>query len=459
MRIYAALTKAGSVVAIAAILFIAMHSPANTQEGSWRRVGYDDGFIWGADCADSMNCMIAVRLGIGIESHISRSTDGGVSWSKVMIDTGSLTPHRWPLLLYDLAFPTRSLVMVAADSGWIHRSVDGGETWAKLRIASVRKPVLKLSMADSLHGLAVVDYPNRLFLTHDGGASWQEVASSEVRPKGSDEWPIVEAIQTGPRSLVCIFQDSLNQVPSRSTDAGETWTHGGAILPQFPDAAALRASFIDSLRGWATSRHRFSATVPPRGIILRTTDGGLRWTIMHDSIHGGVTTVISAIAFRDESNGIVDGYYDIYRTSDGGVSWSVDYDDSLRGISRLVYRVGTPGFAFGATDDIFRYEAGSASAVAPVRPSKPTLLTAELRPLVVSTELKLSLTIYSHSSGVAGVSIHSLLGELVAAPMLVSLYGGTGTVQVRVDHLAAGTYFVVIESEGVTRSARFHIVR
>src|SRR3712207_2430456 len=96
----------------------------------WTQVFDDEGVYSGSDCASAVDCMLASRE-IGIQSHISRSTDGGFTWRKVWIDSGESPPLRWPLVLYDLTYADPAHAMVTADSGYILRTQDGGLTWSK----------------------------------------------------------------------------------------------------------------------------------------------------------------------------------------------------------------------------------------------------------------------------------------------------------------------------------------
>jgi photosystem II stability/assembly factor-like uncharacterized protein len=74
--------------------------------------------------------------------------------------------------------------------------------------------------------------------------------------------------------------------------------------------------FVDSLVGWACG---------DSDIIIKTTDGGLNWTLcnamIHDSTHGS----ISGMQFFSEIVGWVWSSNTLWKTTDGGSTWNLQY--------------------------------------------------------------------------------------------------------------------------------------
>lgn len=94
-----------------------------------------------------------------------------------------------------------------------------------------------------------------------------------------------------------------------SDDAGGSWRQS----PRVPTTALLTAvTLIDARHGWAVGHDE---------VILRTTDGGASWTLVHDAPQA--QRPLLDVWFADAQHGIAIGAYAAYyTTSDGGQSWT-----------------------------------------------------------------------------------------------------------------------------------------
>lgn len=76
-------------------------------------------------------------------------------------------------------------------------------------------------------------------------------------------------------------------------------------------------SFTDSLNGWIITEGSFNNN--DTGYIMRTTNGGVNWTIQYDS-----TLVLNVIQFVDENYGYAGGGFgraSFLKTTNGGINW------------------------------------------------------------------------------------------------------------------------------------------
>ena len=88
----------------------------------------------------------------------------------------------------------------------------------------------------------------------------------------------------------------------------------------------LAFSWVDERHGWLVAKdcaNRASAAGPCTGAILRTSDGGRRWTLIHLPRVFGVSYSYPASGFRMVTPrvGYVDEGGSLYRTDDGGQTW------------------------------------------------------------------------------------------------------------------------------------------
>ena len=169
---------------------------------------------------------------------------------------------------------------------------------------------------DELNGTAV-GYGGSILGTTDGGATWH-VRASNTSVALWGVW--FTSFQNG----VVVGNDG---EILRTTDRGFTWLRqvSGTLHP------LLDVEFGDSLTGVAVGH----------GVILRTTDGGIRWTASEQTQY-----TLTDISFCDKRNALAAGWYGtLLRTTNGGASWtpqssstsfqlnSVELIDSIRGFA------------------------------------------------------------------------------------------------------------------------------
>ncbi|MBR0566254.1 glycosyl hydrolase [Azoarcus sp. L1K30] len=132
----------------------------------------------------------------------------------------------------------------------------------------------------------------------------------------------------------------------RSTDSGRTW-----IQADVPVSTLLtEAHFVDAQHGWVVGHG---------GVILTTTDGGVRWTLQQELAD---KPVLLSVHFTSLDKGFAVGAYGTaWRTTDGGRKWSpmkvgegADADMHLNHLfatrSGALFIAAEGGLAFRSTD-------------------------------------------------------------------------------------------------------------
>lgn len=109
----------------------------------------------------------SLRWRIGAAGSIERSTDGGASWQ---LQTSGVTTD-----LSAGSAPSESVCWVVGRSGAILRTTDG-EHWEKIA-SPAALDWTRVTAQDALHAgvSARDDRPSRLFVTRDGGKTWQVI--------------------------------------------------------------------------------------------------------------------------------------------------------------------------------------------------------------------------------------------------------------------------------------------
>ncbi|MBN1842461.1 MAG: hypothetical protein JW883_09315 [Deltaproteobacteria bacterium] len=207
-----------------------------------------------------------------------------------------------------------------------------------------------------------------LFVTEDGGSSWQAV-ETENELEGEDAFDnhAVWAVKIAPSNSNVIWA-AHNYWVEKSTDGGQTWTHirnstmqrdcpncgGEGDNFRFCRSIAIHSTNPDIV--YVGTGGRYGAA--PQGTIYKTTNGGDTWTktgfdASNDFDHSVVdididpqnSNVIWAVT---NSFGYGGWAGTLYRSVDGGVTWEVALDLGLFGGSYLsvAAKPGDPNTAF-----------------------------------------------------------------------------------------------------------------
>jgi len=175
-------------------------------------------------------------FGPNAERGLYRSTDGGISYQKVLgtgDDVGAVSvtidPNH-PDTVYAALWASRNgpwnltQVYELYDQGGLFKSTDGGTVWTKLAgglPARAGRIGITVSPADSNRLYATVEKEDGcgIFRSDDGGATWKQM-NAEERVCGRTE--DFAGITADPRERDTVY--AADTTTYRSTDAGATWT-------------------------------------------------------------------------------------------------------------------------------------------------------------------------------------------------------------------------------------------
>lgn len=200
---------------------------------------------------------------------------------------------------------------LARDSAIVSRSVDGGVTWSHHQLPGTKAQVLDVHAFDADRAI-VGTRSGAIMKTTDGGATWTTLHAAVNERFGN------LFFHDGQRGIaITPDPDNLRSAAVvRTTDGGVTWTRNAALLPaRFPVDNTL--TFFDENNGWFASSNSGGSN-PSAATIFRTTDGGLRWEEIGVSAQN-----ISSISFTADGRGFsVDDVSGVVRRSvNGGASW------------------------------------------------------------------------------------------------------------------------------------------
>ena len=236
-------------------------------------------------------------------------------------------------------------------------------TWTAQDASSAGSPGYLNSVAfvDAAHGWAVGESNDSnndttgstIIATSDGGVTWQaQDASPAGRHADLEAVHFVDATHGWAVGGVSNGIITGNAVVLATTDGGATWRAQDASAAGH-DAVLNSVDFVDSAHGWAVGVGGGS-DYPP--VILATSDGGASWKAQ-DASPAGRRVDLNAVHFVDpahgwtvglkmDSNGHAAGGV-ILVTSDGGVRWNAQDAGTANGLYGIAFSDSTHGWAVG----------------------------------------------------------------------------------------------------------------
>jgi photosystem II stability/assembly factor-like uncharacterized protein len=263
---------------------------------------------------------------------VNRTADGGRTWSRTTVQT----PGHFMALFF-----------VDPNDGWllavgqvIYRTTDGGAHWSRLpeRIIPISgcmwNGISFVSTTTGWLAMSCVSFPQRtsmLFVTHDGGVTWQ-AQSQPLRTWTCNSGLPIFTDQTHGTVIGCDAES--RQVLLATSDAGKTWELRS--LP-FTDTQVMPPliAFSDATHGWAL---RCSVQAGQDGVDFQLTDfygtddGGRTWHRMPTSLAHQTGDSCVGVSFIDANVGLAVKYDSpsngdvnaqrltdyLYKTTDGG---------------------------------------------------------------------------------------------------------------------------------------------
>jgi photosystem II stability/assembly factor-like uncharacterized protein len=227
---------------------------------TWTHIGLEDSRQIGALIVDPRNPDIVLVAAFGHafgpnkERGVFRTTDGGRTWTKVLYhdeQTGaidvSFDPND-PSVVYAALWQARRLPWNFSSGGpgsGLYRSTDGGVSWTRLSGNGLPQGILgrihvSVSGADSRRVYAMIEaHEGGLYRSDDGGVHWQRInADGRLTQRA---W-YFSTILADPRHVDTVYAENTGLF--RSTDGGKTFEllparhgdhHGIWIDPTDPD--------------------------------------------------------------------------------------------------------------------------------------------------------------------------------------------------------------------------------
>jgi photosystem II stability/assembly factor-like uncharacterized protein len=294
------------------------------------------GFIT-IDPASPSNVYASYGGAAGVGVGILKSTNRGETWN--VLNTGILGRDfiNSPVVMDPRVPSTLYLGYVdwrGTGVGGISKTTDGGASWspanAGRNFVDVRALAIHPVDTGVLYAAAGVD---GVFKSVDGGENWTRLASFQLPATGSLPPPVFPAEPASTRSLVIDFArpnilyaltgrvagcHSMDRLLFKSTDGGTTWSDASPSLSG--------CNFLDNLGVPAVidptdpdTLYVGAADVNENLAVLKTTDGGANWS---NPLSSGCCTRALAVDPTNPATLYGGSWSGVLKSIDGGATWS-----------------------------------------------------------------------------------------------------------------------------------------
>lgn len=256
--------------------------------------------------------------------------------------------------LRGLSVVNNSVVWVSGTGGTVLRTVDGGANWENVSVPNMDKTDFRdVEGFDKNTAIVMgIASPARFYKTTDRGQNWKLVYfddREEVFFDGMSFWNKRNGIA---------FSDPVNgrHLLIRTTDGGDTWEEIPA--DGIPEKLDPEFGFAASGTGMPV-KGRNTVWLGMGGIksrVFKSENGGLNWSVAETPVvHGGQSTGIYSVAFKNKKVGIaVGGDYmnqaiqnTMAHTQDGGITWHLPEKQTHQYRECVAHYRGNTFFAVG----------------------------------------------------------------------------------------------------------------
>lgn len=237
-----------------------------------------------------------------------RSTDGGSSWTKITLGTGSARTYTFA--------PSNNAVRYASfgtwtTSGGFYRTTNGGSSWDQVGVGVIADTVIAVAIHPTNPNIVVVGTSGGgLFRTADGGANW-----SAVNTGISDTTIFSVAFSKSNPNI--IYAGGYFWI-YRSADGGVTWANADTAFPTYyVEGLAIHPTSPDYV--WA------GANFFPRGGVYKRTSSTGAFALKGLGMDG--TFVLDITKDVNNPNRLYAATWGagMFRSDDQGATWDAIY--------------------------------------------------------------------------------------------------------------------------------------
>jgi len=263
--------------------------------------------------------------------------DGGNTWYHITCSTYD-TVNEFPLYDIGSIFPI-SLNVLLTTGDQVHKSIDKGKTWVNV------SPQLRGSTINDVHIIDSITWlvakGNHIVRTNNGGQTWQTVFQTDFM--GAFDRFSFPSTNVGYANIgVKDYDHALSAgLILKTIDSGVTWT---VMDPEPWKSGEVSIPYICALQ-FITEEIGYISTFDEYKL-YKSIDGGNNWTLVHNNNNS-----IGLEYFISENIGYYSNGDTIFVTGDGGKKWKIDYYNTTLNSDILTWTFVDTGKGYALTRD------------------------------------------------------------------------------------------------------------
>jgi photosystem II stability/assembly factor-like uncharacterized protein len=397
---------------------------------------YSGGY-YGVDCIGQ--CGSNLFAATDYEGVI-KSSDSGMDW--VQVNTGLPSKSHYYVLR-----TKGSTLYTGTDSG-IYYTTNNGSNWLPDTAGMGQTAIYDLAIKGDTMIAATwnnVWYIGAIYRSTNGGATW-ETDTIGIKA-GNDFYYFLDIAFSEPYVVVAAGGISNDTTPTGvflSTNYGASWVHDSTALQSGSTFTCLQVMGSTLIGGIS-----YDSNFNFHGALVRSTDHGVIWSEIVDSIDGSrigspeAFTVSDSILFTSIGG-------QIYFSRDSGVTWQSTGSgpegaglNTIAAIGPYLFGGSASGQGWGGT---YRREISQIFASSAVQISSPlaSSLSTYPNPFTSSTTVNFN----TMESGLADVIVVNILGTEVAHIYSGELNAGEHSIPWDADGLPPGMYECIVRMNG-----------
>jgi len=354
---------------------------------------------------------------VGDSGKILKTTDGGDSWISQYNGSSKF--------LGSVYFINTNVGWVVGQEGLILKTTNGGNNWSTQTSGTLL--FLNSVCFSSQNNGWIVGY------NWMGGPAGTYVVLKTTN--GGNNWVTLTNVTFNLWSSAYFISDTKGWIVGgtlvggligKTTDAGLNWTY------QVVSPGLTSIFFKTENKGWA---------VGPRGLIVKTIDGGSTW----DIVSSGTSNNLYSVNFTTEYTGWVTGDSGlILKTTDGGNTWLKEASGTASDLFSIYFPTQSTGYAVGMDGTIVKTTSGGNVL------SSPDLVSPPNESTIQSSSVTLE-----WSDVIGATSYHVQVSRDQSFTSLVSDASSLSTSHYTIGGLDAQTtyYWRVNATDGITTSS------
>ncbi len=364
-----------------------------------------------------------------IGGEIMRTSNGGVTWQQVLVDTN--------LRVGGFHFFDNNIGYVVGGSystvGRIFKTTNGGINWNNVTPVNSNDYIHNVVFMNPLTGY--LGGVRGVYKTTDGGTSWNNIFFNNL-PFGNISFSKVAFtdVNTG------YYLADSGRV-HKTINGGANWQQvrtGG-------DSLYFDIKFTNANTGFICGEG---------GRLFKTINGGNTW----NKISISNTSFLFSLYFTDQNTGYLAGTRFAFKTINGGDNWSDIFDVNTQSLYSVYFSDLNTGYMVSDTGRVYKTTTGGVIGINPISTEIPNDFSLEQNypnPFNPTTNIKFALP----KAAFVRLAVYDMLGREVESLVSQQLTPGTYVVDWNASKFSSGIYLYKLTTNDFNMVKKMSLIK